>query len=142
MGVSAAVAVAVVGGASAQRQQKKAASKEKEGRRIARAGEAAVESQNLRQQVREERVKRAQILAAAESSGVAGASSEAGSLSALKTSVGSNIAFARGQTLVADAVSRKFQSAADTSASAQRIQGATDFASQSTLALDAKGAFS
>jgi len=139
MGVSAAVAVAVVGGVSAQRQQQKAAKKQEEGRDIARAGEAAVEAQNLRQQVREERVKRAQLISASQASGVARSSSEAGSLSALKTSVGSNIAFTRGQTLVADAVSRKEQGAADLNLAAQKTQAITGLVSQGTSAFGPKG---
>ena len=141
MAATAAVAVAVVGGAAAHEQSRKAASQAKKGRKTARAGEAAVEAQNIRQQVREERVRRAQIIAASETSGASGSSSEAGSLSALRTSVGSNIAFSKGQTEVSDAVSRKLQQSADSTTRSQSIQGVTNLASQGILTLDEGGAF-
>ena len=141
MGVEAAVAVAVIGAGVSHQQQKKAAAQEKKGRKIARAGEAATEAKNIRQQIREERVKRAQIIAAAETSGVAGASSEAGSLSALRSTVGSNIAFSKGQTEVADQVSRRLQKASDLNRRADTVSAFSGVASQGILELDDRGAF-
>ena len=141
MGATAAVAVAVVGAGVAHEQQKKAAAQEKKGRKTARAGQAAVEAQNIRQQIREERVKRAQIIAAAETSGVAGASSEAGSLSAMRSTVGSNIAFSKGQTEVADQVSRRLQKASDLNRRADTVSAFSGVAAQGILELDDRGAF-
>jgi len=136
MGVEAAVAVAVIGATASHLEQKQAAKAEKKGRKIARGGEAAAEAQNLRQQVRKERIKRSQIIAAAESSGVSGASSESGSLSAMKSSLGSNIAFSAGQTEVADATSRQFQSAADHKTRAGNISAFSDVTSSGITAFN------
>ena len=141
MGATAAVAVAVVGGAAAHEESRKAASQAKEGRKLARRGEAAAENENIRQQIREERVKRAQLMAAAESSGASGASSESGALSAMRSTVGSNIAFSKGQTTTADLVSKSMQQSANSATRSQNIQGVTNLASQGILTLDSGGAF-
>ena len=138
---AAAIAVSVVGGAIAHEESRKSASQAKEGRKLARRGEAAAENENIRQQIREERVKRAQLMAAAESSGASGASSESGALSAMRSTVGSNIAFSKGQTVVADAVSKSMQQAADSATRSQSIQGFTNLASSSIITLDNAGVF-
>ena len=127
-------ATALVGVVVAQDQQRKAAGERKKAGRIGRAQQAAVEARTTRQQIREERVKRAQILAAAENTGVAGASSEAGSLSAMRTSVGSNIAFRNEQTAYADAQSKKLQNAADLDRKASNTLAFTKIASSAVSA--------
>lgn len=125
MGATVAVVTTVVGAAAAQQQQRKAAGAEKKAAKIQRGQQAQEEAQQTRQQIRQERIRRAQILASAENTGVGGSSSASGSVGALQANTGSNIAFTRGQTKAADARSRQLQKSADFSRRANSISSIT-----------------
>lgn len=92
---TALIASAVVAAGSAytqHRQGKKAADAQKEASRIG-GNQAQIEQQAQRRQaVREERIRRAQILQASETSGVAGGSGEIGSTGALGSITAGNLA--------------------------------------------------
>lgn len=92
---TALIASAVVAAGSAysqHRQGQKAADAQKEASRIG-SNQAQIEQQAQRRQaVREERIRRAQILQASETSGTAGGSGETGSVGALGSLTASNLA--------------------------------------------------
>lgn len=116
MGVSAGIAAVVVSGVSAyeaNRTQKAAAKKEEEARDIAAAEQTSQQRAQTRQQIREERIRRAQILQSSENTGVSGSSGALGATSALQTSLGSNLASASRQANAARAITGVQQEAAD-----------------------------
>lgn len=126
MGVEtiALVTTAVIGGVSAFEQrkaQRSAAKKEDEARDVARAEQEAQRISQTRQQIREERVRRAQILQQSENTGVGSSSGALGSVGALQTTVGSNLASATRQTNSADAITGLQQDAADFRSKAAQI---------------------
>lgn len=109
----AAVAVAGVSAYEQKQQAKKAAKREKEARAVAQAEQAAQQTAQTRAQLREERIRRAQILQQSQNTGVGGSSGAGGSTGALATSVGANIAAASRQANSANAISGLQQQAAD-----------------------------
>ncbi|RLG28261.1 hypothetical protein DRO03_10240 [Methanosarcinales archaeon] len=130
MGLSAAaLVVTTVGAATSYEQQKDAAHASKKARKASRGAEAAKEAQNTRKRIREERIKRAQILAASSNSGASGSSSEAGSISALSTLTASQTAFAGSQGASADYISGKLQDASDANRRATNTLASTQLVS-------------
>lgn len=121
--VVAAAAVATVGvTAYEQRQQQKSAEKkQKEARAVSQAEKAAQQAAQTRQQIREERIRRAQILQQSQNTGVASSSGSLGSIGALQTSIGSNIAAASRQANSYAAISNLEQGAADHLSKASEI---------------------
>lgn len=99
VGVIAALSLAVgVGGAVQARKQAKAGIElQEEQIAIQGASERVQLRESRRQQLREERVRRAQVLQAAENTGVGGSSGEATAISNLSTRVAGNLAFQTGQ---------------------------------------------
>lgn len=84
------------------------------------AGKAAAER---RQQIREERVKRARIIQASTNSGTAESSGEFGALGGLSTSLGANLGANAGALRSADRVSGYAQNAADLDFKSRSLQG-------------------
>lgn len=113
--IIAAAALAATAAASyEQRQQaKKAAKERKEERAIAGAEQSAQQMESRRQQLREERIRRAQILQASENTGVAASSGQLGAVSALGTSTGANVASLSRQANTASGISAASQRAAN-----------------------------
>ena len=102
----AAVGLAVgVGGAVQQRKQAKAGlALQEEQIATQAAGEQVQLRDSRRQQLREERVRKAQILQAAENTGVGGSSGEATAISNLASRVAGNFATQTGQGEVANRI--------------------------------------
>lgn len=116
LAVAAVGAVTTVAGTIEQnRAGKKSAAAQKEAADISGAQQKNQEMEQRRQQVREQRIRTAQIQQSASNTGVAGSSGELGSIAALNTSTGSNIAFSKGATLASEGISAQNQNAADAS---------------------------
>lgn len=116
MAVGAAIAAVVVAAASAYQQSRasKAAAKDrKEAQQVSQAEQAAQQNQNRRAQVREERVRRAQVLQSSQNTGVSQSSGELGATSALGTLIGGNLASMQRQQNSSAAIGGLSQSAAD-----------------------------
>jgi hypothetical protein len=116
MAVGAAIAAVVVTAASAyqQNRQAKAAAKDrKEAAQVSQAEQAAQQNQSRRAQIREERVRRAQVLQSSQNTGVSQSSGELGATSALGTLIGGNLAGMQRQQNSAGAIGGLTQSAAD-----------------------------
>lgn len=90
-----AVAALFISAASAvhsAQQAKKVSRARREQNKVSNATERIKLEASRRQQLREERVRRAQILQASENTGVAGSSGAHGSISNLSTRIGGNLA--------------------------------------------------
>lgn len=129
MGTVGAVA-AVIGGlysASEQQEakkearsaQKKSLEEQKKARLEEKAANAARAAQERRQQIREERVKRARLIQASVNTGVADSSGALGAQGSLNTQLASNLGFNAGLQANADRASTYLQNAANYGADAQ-----------------------
>lgn len=114
-----AAATAAVTAATAyqqQRVQKKAASdakeEERKAKRTAAAEQSAQQAEKTRAQIREERVRRAQIMQSSENTGVTASSGAIGSSGALSTQTGANLASMTRQANSANAITTFNQNAA------------------------------
>lgn len=127
-----AIAAVAVAGASAyesSQQAKAAAKKEEEAGKVASAEQAAQQTAQTRAQIREERIRRAQILQSSENTGVTGSSGALGSTAALQTTVGSNLAAASRQVNSAKAITGLQQEAANLMTKSRETQAIGSFAS-------------
>ena len=114
----ASLAVAVVGTGASIVQGEKAQSAQKKARDVQTA-QTQVNKQNaIRDQVRQQRVKAAQIQQASSNTGVVGSSGELGSTSSLGSQVGNNIGSLNEQGNTSTAISNNLQNAASASAKA------------------------
>lgn len=116
MGVVAAIAglVGVVGQMS---QAKKLARAQKEGNAVASASGEITDLASRRRSAREERLRRARLIATSRAFGGAGSSGELGGLGALTTSFDSSVADQSSQRLAAQGISAANQRAASAKAS-------------------------
>lgn len=110
---SVALATTAASGYMQYQAAGEAADAQREGQAISGAQQQIQQRRSQRQSVREERIRRAQIMQASESTGVAGSSSEAGALGALGTMSATNRANVQGGTLAAQGITRASQRAAD-----------------------------
>jgi len=97
MGTGVLIGLTVTGGVAQVAGSLKAGEKQEEAAFANKASQAQATAEQRRQTVREQRIRKARIVAASQASGTAGSSSEQGSLVALDTSTASNIAFGRSQ---------------------------------------------
>lgn len=134
----AAAAVAAVGTVANMQQQKKAGKAQEEAQDISTAQQKSVDLANRRQQLREERIRRAQIEQASSNQGVGGSSGEAGAVSALGSQVGANIASINQGQKAAEGISGAMSRAAGAT---QRAQVAQGVASLSGTIFSAVGGF-
>lgn len=115
MGIAAVVSLAV--GAASTIVQMRQASKASAARREASAVQSASEERRnilaRRRAAREERLRRARVIAGAESMGAAGSSPALGATSALGASFQAQTAGQTGQTIAAQGISAANQRAAD-----------------------------
>lgn len=103
-----------VGSAIAQREaQQDAAKKQRAAGQEQAAIQAQQAAQERRQQIREERIKRARIMQAAENTGVQGSSGEFGAVGSAATQLSSNIGFNLGLIDKTQNISALQQGAAD-----------------------------
>jgi hypothetical protein len=105
-------------GQSAAREQKRASKRQAEANKVGAAQKENERQAAIRKQVREERVRRAQVVSAAEASGVSGSSVEASTIGSGQTLAQSGQAFATGATLSNNLQSDYLQKAADANARA------------------------
>lgn len=120
MGAEVAIAVAAIGAATTvyatteqQRQAKKSASAQKEASDISAAQQKNDEMNQRRQQIRQQRIRAAQIEQGAANQGVSDSSGELGSLSALSTNVSNNLATLSGKSLASSGIYSATQRAAN-----------------------------
>jgi hypothetical protein len=110
--------------APARRQARVAKKDSKIRRRAADIGSAGKERERqlaVRQQARQERIRRAQVLSAAEASGVSGSSVETSTIGSGQTIGAAGSAFATGATLANQQVSSLNQQSADLGIESQKI---------------------
>lgn len=119
----AALAVASASTVYSIAEQRKAGKAQQEGQDIATAQQKSVDLANRRQQLREERIRRAQIEQAASNQGAGGSSGEAGAISALGSQMGANIASINQGQLAASGISNAMSRAAGATQRAQVAQG-------------------
>lgn len=112
MAVTAAVA-AVVGTTASVVGQAKSASAQREAGRISSAQQRIEDRNTRREQARQERIRRAQILQSGEALGTTGSSTESGAISSLSTQVSANSARLEGQSTAAQAITAQNQNAAN-----------------------------
>lgn len=104
--------------ANATRQ---AAEAQKEANNIEAAQQDVVSRESRRQRVREERVRRARIIAASENTGTTGSSGQIGAVGALSSNLGGVFAGSRGQSAANKGINTNLQRAADFQAEANAI---------------------
>lgn len=109
----AALAVAAGSAYSQAQAAKESASERKKAGRVTQAENAASSAENRRQQIREERVRRATILQSSENTGVTASSGQLGAMSALGAQVGNNISNINRQESSANTITNLNQSAAN-----------------------------
>jgi len=125
MAVTAATAIVlgtgyqVERGLSASREQRRASRAEAEARRVSTAQQENERQAAIRKQIREERVRRAQVLSAAEAVGVSGSSVEASTIGSGQTITAAGQAFATGASLAAARQSDLLQIGANARSRAQ-----------------------
>lgn len=115
MGITAAVAFAVTVGSTAMQMenQRKAAGEQKDAREEQQAMNASRAAQERRQQIREERIRRARVLQSSENTGVTASSGQIGAEGGLATQLSGNVGFNRGQIRSAGMISDFQQNAQD-----------------------------
>lgn len=112
MSTAAAVAI-VVGTAVSIDATRDAAKASKERNKVQTASQKAQDSAALRQQARQERIRRAKILQAGENTGSGASSREVGSIAALQTQVAANVGRVEGQQKTAEGIGKLNQDIAD-----------------------------
>lgn len=122
-GISAAVGV--VGQVAASGAAAASAAAQKEANAIGAAQTKVDSLESRRQRIREERIRKAQILAASENTGTSGSSGQIGAIGALSTNIGGLIAQSSGQSKTNAGINKNNQKAADYDTQAQIISGFT-----------------
>lgn len=115
----AALVVAAAGTASSVENSRRAASQQHATAELQKNSQEAADAEMRRQRVREERVKRAQILQLAEGTGTTASSGAIGATDSLTTQVGSSFAFQTGQAQAASDIGAEQQGAANSMFHAQ-----------------------
>lgn len=141
MAVGVAIASLIVTAVSVVKQQEAASDArkaQKKSRNEQRANNAEVAAREKRQQIREERIRRAQIMQASENAGVSASSGEMGATSNLSSQLASNLGFNAGAQQRANNMSIFAQQGANAQGKADRWAGIGSIA-QSTFS--ASGGF-
>lgn len=107
----------------AQSNASRAAREQERANGVTIAQQAQQAAQERRQQIREERIKRASILQQSENMGTANSSGETGALGGMKTHLGSNLGFNQSAIMAGQQISGFNQNAANFMQSAQTAQG-------------------
>lgn len=103
-----------------RRAMQQAAYEEKKVRAVSAAQNTFRQAQEQRQQIREERVRRAQIMQASENAGVSGSSGAMGAVGALSTNLNSNVGFNRSSAAAGQLITGFSQNAADYNTTASK----------------------
>jgi hypothetical protein len=112
MSIASAI-IAVVGIGVSAKGQSDARREQKEGRAVQSAAQLNEDIAAQRRSAREERIKRAQILQAAEGTGASGSSKQVGAISSLTQQAAANISRQGGQQLASEGISKVNQNIAD-----------------------------
>lgn len=111
----------VIGGIAQANAVSAATRNQKEANNVASAQQQSASAESRRQRIREQRVRRAQILAASENQGTASSSGEIGAIGALSTNLAGMIGSSLGEAKANTAINRYNQKAADSMATANTI---------------------
>lgn len=131
MGIEVAIAVGVLAAGTAhqidsskaaQRDQRRAADRQKEASRVSQAQQERERQLAIRQQQRQERIRRAQVISAAEAAGVSGSSVEASTIGSGQTIAASGQAFATGANMTNRRIGTLQQQAVDFQTAAGKDQ--------------------
>lgn len=106
---------------NAEDAQYEAAQEQKKANNATRAQNEASAMQERRKQLREERIKRARVVASSQASGVASSSGEAGALGSLSTQLSSNLGFNKAALNTASDISIFNQNSADFMTEANKL---------------------
>lgn len=118
--------VGVVGGIAQANATAAAAGEQREAKNIQTAQQKTAGIESRRQRIREERIRRAQIIAASENQGTTGSSGQVGAVGALSTNLQGLIGSSLGESKANQAVSNRIQNAADFTSQANTIGAWTD----------------
>lgn len=126
MGIELALAglsavVGVVGGIMQASATSAAAASQREANAIQGAQQQTASIESRRQKIREQRIRRAQIIAASENSGTSASSGQVGAVGALSSNLAGLIGSSLGESRANAGVNRNNQNAADSIASANAI---------------------
>lgn len=115
----AALATSALSAVEQQKQAKRSAKAQEKIRNEERAQNVSRQLAERRQQIREERIKRARVLQSAENTGTAFSSGESGALSSLGTQLGSNLGFNQSMIRSGERISTFAQESANAQARGQ-----------------------
>lgn len=121
----ASLAVGVVGGVAAQNSANQAAAAQQEANKVQAAQTQITSQEDVRQKVREERIRRAQIISASTSQGSDASSGEAGAIGSLETNFGNMVSQSQSQSNSNTFINRYNQEATDASESGNTIKAMT-----------------
>lgn len=127
-GISAVVGV--VGGIAQASAASRAAAAEREANAVSGAQQEVASRESRRQRVREERIRRAQILAGAENTGTNASSGALGATGALASNLGGIFAQSRGESAANRGINANLQRAADFTSRANTIGTLTNTVQQ------------
>lgn len=113
--------VSVIGGIAQANAAGAAAAQEREARAIQGAQQQTAGAESRRQRIREERIRRAMILASSENQGTGGSSGQVGAVGALSTNLQGLIGSSLGESKANQGVNNRLQSAADFTSQANTI---------------------
>lgn len=122
-GISAVVGIAGAMASADAAKQSTTAQKEAKDIQVAQGKVQTLESR--RQKLREERIRRARIIATSENTGTGSSSGAIGSVGALQTNLSGMVASASGESKANNGISRQNQIAADADQNARTISGFT-----------------
>ena len=122
MGASTYYVIAAIAAVYGASEQHKASKAQKRARSEAEAGHAQEQAQERRQQIREQRIRQAQILQRSEAAGTGESSGEVGALGSLSTNTSTAIAANLGRAQVSRNISMFEQQAADALSNAATAQ--------------------
>ena len=111
----------IIGGIAQASAASSAAKAQKEANAIESAQTQVQHGQSRRERIREARIRRAQMLAAAENSGVGSSSGVLGGTGALQTNLGGLLGNSRGERRAATGINNNLQRAADFTAKGNTI---------------------
>ncbi len=118
--------VGVIGGIAQANATSSAAAAQKEANAIEGAQNAVASTNSRRERVREQRIRRAQILAASENQGVTGSSGQIGAVGALSTNLATMVSTSLGESKANAGINKNLQAAADFTSQANMIGAWTD----------------
>lgn len=127
----ASLAVGVVGAVASNNASNQAAAAQTEANKVSAAQSTINSQEDVRQKVREERIRRAQIISAATSQGSDASSGEGGAIGSLETNFGTLTSASQGQSNSNSFINRFNQEATDASERGNTIKSMTNLVQNS-----------